>query len=94
VECAMDGLIWLRKGTGDGLLWMRWWTFGFHKMRRISCLAENTVSFSRRTLLHGVTIWNYKYEHTVKPYGILSVKNALPSLCTTPQSTALVFLLS
>jgi hypothetical protein len=20
VECAMDGLIWLRKGTGDGLL--------------------------------------------------------------------------
>jgi hypothetical protein len=25
-------LTWLRTGTGGGLLWMRWWTFGFHKM--------------------------------------------------------------
>jgi hypothetical protein len=23
------GFDWLRTGTGDGLLWVRWWTFGF-----------------------------------------------------------------
>jgi hypothetical protein len=23
------GFIWLRIGTGDELLWRRWWTFGF-----------------------------------------------------------------
>jgi hypothetical protein len=33
----------------------RWWTFGFHKMRGISWLAERTLSFLRRTLLHGVS---------------------------------------
>jgi hypothetical protein len=26
------GLIWLRIGTSGGLLWTRWWTFGFHKL--------------------------------------------------------------
>jgi hypothetical protein len=29
--------------------------FGFHKMRGISRLAADPVSFSRRTLLHGVS---------------------------------------
>jgi len=28
----------LSRGTSDGLLWARWWTFGFHKIRRISWL--------------------------------------------------------
>jgi hypothetical protein len=23
-----SGFTWLRVGTGGGLLWMRWWTFG------------------------------------------------------------------
>jgi hypothetical protein len=26
------GLIWLRIGTSGGLLWIQYWTFGFHKM--------------------------------------------------------------
>jgi len=26
---AWTGLIWLRTGTGDGCLWMQWWTSGF-----------------------------------------------------------------
>ena len=34
----------LRIGTGGGLLWMRWWTFGFHKMREISWLAEDLLA--------------------------------------------------
>jgi hypothetical protein len=36
---AQTGLIWLRIGTGGGLLCIRWWTFGFHKMRGISWVA-------------------------------------------------------
>jgi hypothetical protein len=42
-------------GQVRGLLWTRYWTFGFHKMRGISWIAERTLSFSRRTLLHGVS---------------------------------------
>jgi hypothetical protein len=49
------GFIGLRIGTGGGLLWTRLWTFGFHKMRGISRLAELSLSFLRRTLLHGVS---------------------------------------
>jgi hypothetical protein len=26
---------WLRIGSNGGLLWTRWWTFAFHKERRI-----------------------------------------------------------
>ena len=33
---AYTGSIWLRIETGGGLLWIRWWTFGFHKIRGIS----------------------------------------------------------
>ena len=35
----------LRIGTRGMLLWMRQWTFGFHKMRVISWLAENRLAF-------------------------------------------------
>jgi hypothetical protein len=38
-------LIWLRIGTGGGSLWMRWWTFGFHKIRGVSWLAEDLLAF-------------------------------------------------
>jgi hypothetical protein len=37
-------LSWLRIGTGGGLLWMRWWTFGFHKMQGISWLAGRLLA--------------------------------------------------
>ena len=49
------GWSWLRIGTDGGHLWIGWWTFGFHKVRGISWLASEPVSFSRRTLLHGVS---------------------------------------
>jgi hypothetical protein len=52
---AWTGSIWLRIGTGGGLLWIRWWTFGFHKMRGVSWVAQDVFSFSGRTLLHGVS---------------------------------------
>ena len=34
----------LRIGTGGGLLWLREWNFGFHKMRRISWPAEDLLA--------------------------------------------------
>ena len=40
---AWTGLIWLRTGTGDGLLWTRWWNFGLHKMQGSSWLAEKLL---------------------------------------------------
>ena len=49
------GRRWLRIGRGGGHLWVRWGTFGFHKMREISWLAAEPVIFSRGTLLHGVS---------------------------------------
>ena len=41
------GSSWLRIGTGNGLLWMRWWTFGFRKMRGISWKAENRLDSAK-----------------------------------------------
>ena len=49
------GWSWLRIRTGGGHLWIRWWTFGFHKLTGISWLAAEPVSFSRRTIPHGVS---------------------------------------
>ena len=35
---------WLRIGAGGGQLWRLEWIFGFHKMQRISWLAENRLA--------------------------------------------------
>ena len=37
-------LIWIRIRAVGGSLWMRWWTFGFHKMRGIPWLAEDLLA--------------------------------------------------
>lgn len=39
-EMGWIGFMWIRIGTGDGLLWTWQWTFLFHERRRISWLAE------------------------------------------------------
>jgi hypothetical protein len=41
---AWTGSIWLRIGTGGELLWMRLWTFGFHKIREISWVAQDVLA--------------------------------------------------
>ena len=43
-EGAWTGLMWLRKRAGGGLLWMWYWTFGFHKMQGIFWLSENRLA--------------------------------------------------
>jgi hypothetical protein len=47
-----NGSSWLRIGTGGGHLWMRYWTFGFHKMRGISWLAANWLASQE-----GLAVW-------------------------------------
>jgi hypothetical protein len=46
------GSIWLRVGTGGGLLWIRWWTFEFHKMLGIFLSSLGHVSCSGMTRHH------------------------------------------
>jgi hypothetical protein len=36
-------LIWFRIGIGGGLLWIRSWTFGFHKTPEIPWLAADLL---------------------------------------------------
>jgi hypothetical protein len=31
-QLNITGLVWLRRGTGGELLWIRYWTFGIHNM--------------------------------------------------------------
>jgi hypothetical protein len=38
------GSIWLRIGTSGGLLWTRWWTFGFHRMLGSSWVAAQLAA--------------------------------------------------
>jgi hypothetical protein len=49
------GFIWLRTETCNRFSWTWQWTFEFHKRQWISWLAEHTITFSRRTLLNGVS---------------------------------------
>jgi hypothetical protein len=44
-----SGFAWLRIGTGDELLWMRWWTFGFWRHGVVNLLSSFLCS-----LLHVV----------------------------------------
>jgi hypothetical protein len=36
--------VWFRAGTPGWLLWMRWRTFGFHKLLGFSCLAADLLA--------------------------------------------------
>jgi len=44
-DVVWTGLIWLRIGAGGGPLWIRWWTFGFHKTRKTSWQCEDRLVF-------------------------------------------------
>jgi hypothetical protein len=43
-EMVYNGLICFRIRAGVGLMWTGSWTFGFHKLQRISCLAEELLA--------------------------------------------------
>jgi hypothetical protein len=61
------GSIWLRIGTSGGLLWTRWWTFGFLKMLGSSWVAaqlatsqEGLSSVSKYTTNYRGVLYNVK----------------------------------
>jgi hypothetical protein len=60
------GFGWLRIGSSGGLLWTRWWTFGFHKKAGYFLTSWVTIGFSNNILHHGKTyhgrrLSNYSY---------------------------------
>jgi hypothetical protein len=58
------GLVWVRIGTGGELLWIRWWTFGFHKMlgnyqvasQLVALLLTAPLVFPRSDILRAVIV--------------------------------------
>jgi hypothetical protein len=53
------GFIWLRPGTSGGLLWTRYWTFGFHKMLGSSWVAAQLAASPEG--LSSITLSNVYY---------------------------------
>jgi hypothetical protein len=49
------GFSWLKIGSSGGLVWTRWWTFGFHKKAVYFLISWVTISFSNNILHHGVS---------------------------------------
>jgi len=43
ISSSLTGCMWLGIGTNNVILWARWCTFGFHKMRAISWLADELL---------------------------------------------------
>jgi len=54
---AWAGLIWLKIGTGDGMLWMRYDTSGVHKMESISWLVEEQLDCQEGICAIDLFIW-------------------------------------
>jgi hypothetical protein len=52
------GSVWLRVGTSGGLLWTRWWTFGFHKI-----LGSSWVPAQLAASQKGSAPWVSKWCH-------------------------------
>jgi hypothetical protein len=63
------GLIWLRIGTSGGLLWTRYWTFGFHKMlgdsrgaAQLTAPQEGLSSVSKWVFIYHIQLTIYLSE--------------------------------
>jgi hypothetical protein len=54
------GLIWLSTGTSGGLLWTRYWTFGFHKILGISWVAAQLAASQEG--LSSMSEWEIKIK--------------------------------
>jgi hypothetical protein len=63
------GLVWLRIGTGGELLWIPYWTFGFHEM-----LGNYRVA--SRLVFSSIELLNHKRTVNGKPYAYLEPMRA------------------
>jgi hypothetical protein len=77
------GVIWLRTEYNGELLWTQFWTFGFHKRRGISCLAERLLASQLRslysTLSFSIAFFLYQFFPLISSF-------ALVQLCCPPCS--------
>jgi hypothetical protein len=86
---AWPGLIWLRKGTCGGLLWKRYWTSGFHKMRGISWPSEELLASQEGLCSMELVIprqntrWSWQQIGKDTQGTILAYSHVLPHYWTT-----------
>jgi len=78
-EGAWTGSIWLRIGTVGGHLWMRYWTFRVPKNAGNFFTSCKPVSFTGRTLLHGVS----KHTTIIFRFSNIKIQTLLCRLITS-----------
>jgi hypothetical protein len=88
---AQTGLIWLRVGTDGGLLCIRWWTFGFHKMRGIYWVAYDILASQEGLVFHGVSLMDHRLKLTFQRKRCLHLE---PHIANGDNTTALQRLMS
>jgi hypothetical protein len=66
------GSIWLRIGTDGGLMWMRWWISGFHKMLGSSRVAAQLAA--SRVGLGSMSEWVREWELCSGIYSIVTTR--------------------
>jgi len=54
---SWTGLLWFRIGTGGRCLLAQWRTFGFNKMRGISCVAGDMLAAQKGLCSLGLVMW-------------------------------------
>jgi hypothetical protein len=47
-------------------VWIRWWTFGFHKKAGYFLTSRMTISFSNNILHHGVSEWEWVSKSSIR----------------------------
>jgi hypothetical protein len=55
-QVVWNGLIWLKLGTSEELLWTRQWTFGFHTMLGNSWVAERLEAYQKGLIVSSVEL--------------------------------------
>jgi hypothetical protein len=83
------GSIWLRIGTDGGLMWMRWWIFGFHKMLGSSRVAAQLAA--SREGLGSMSEWMLLLCRSQRPrslrYELFSLALTMGSCARIPLKT-------
>jgi hypothetical protein len=74
------GLIWLRMGTGGGLMWTWWWTSGFHKM-----LGSSRAAAQLAASQEGLSSMSEWVSVTISTYTWLTVELSPYPSCRAPQ---------
>jgi hypothetical protein len=84
------GSIWLRTGTSGGLLWTRWWTFGFLEIAgnflngwTIAAYQEGLSSVSKEVKLFYASVRAWGKISWLKPFFSIFVTETRFGYCVT-----------